>query len=740
MLKKIFVILFLFISSAYSEVIKELKIEGNDRISNETIKVYGEIDFSIDFTEEELNKVLKNLYSTNFFANVNLQLKDGILKIIVKEYSIVNLLSIEGEKSNQFKNQIFERLTIKEKGSYIPSQINEDVNLLKKIYASLGFNFVQVNVKVNEFSDNRVNIIYNINKGNKTYIKKIEFIGDKKIRENKLRDIISSEEKKFWKFLSNNTYINQTNVELDKRLLINYYKSLGYYDVQVLSSNSEIDPINNSSTLVYTINSGKRYKISKISTNVDSVLDKKLFEPLLKNYEDLIGKYYSPFKVKKLLDKVDLLILNNDLQFIEHSVNEVIENEKIEIKINIYEGKKKLVERINIYGNSVTEESVIRSTLLLDEGDPLNQLKLEQSVAKLKSRNLFSDVQVKVLDGSNNNQKIVNISVEEKPTGEISAGAGIGTNGGSFAFNITENNWLGKGLNVSTNLDISSETFTGGVSISDPNYNFSGNSLNYYITNTTNDKPDSGFKNNIISTGIGTKFEQYNDIYLSPNLSFSYDDLKVESTASSNLQKQKGTFTDLSFDYGITSDKRDRVYSPTDGYILGFNQAFPIYADSPFIRNAIILSKYQSLSPNVVAAVKFNASAINGLKNKDVRLSKRLGTTRLRGFEAGKIGPKDGSDYVGGNYSAVANFELNLPNLLPESTKTDIGVFLDIGNLWHVDYADNIDDSNKVRSTIGVNTSWNSPIGPMSFILSQNLSKASTDITESFNFKLGTTF
>ena len=741
MLKNILVILLIFTSSVYAEVIKELKVNGNNRISIETIKVYGEINIGSNYSAQELNRILKNLYSTNFFENINLELKDGILKIDLKEYSIINSISLDGEKSNQNKKKILERLVLKEKASFIPSQLNEDVNLLKKIYASMGFNFVNVDAKIEKFSENRVNVLFNIEKGEKTYINKIDFIGDKKIKASRLRDIIASEEKKFWKFLSQNTYFNQLNIELDKRLLVNYYKSLGYYDVQVLSDSSEIDPVKNSSNLVYTINAGKRYKINKISTNIDSVIDKKLFEPIVNDYKSIIGKYYSPFKVKKLLDEVDLLISKNDLQFIEHSVNEIIENENIEIKINIYEGKKELIERINILGNTVTEESVIRAELLLDEGDPVNKLKLDQSIAKLKSRNIFGDIEVKTLDGSSNNQKIIDISVEEKPTGEISAGAGFGTNGGSLAFNISENNWLGKGISISTNLDVNSETFTGGVTIINPNYKYSGNALNYFVENTINDKPDSGFKNNIISTGIGTKFEQYKDIYLSPNLSFSYDDLKVESTASSNLQKQKGTFSDLSFDYGISTDKRDRVYGPTDGYIVGFSQAFPLYADSPFIRNSISFNKYQSLSPNFVAAVKLYASAINGLEKKDVRISKRLNLgSRLRGFESGKVGPKDGKDFVGGNYAAAANLEINLPNLLPESTKTDVGVFLDFGNVWHVDYSDNLDDSNKIRSTVGINTSWSSPVGPMSFIFSQNLSKANTDITESFNFRLGTTF
>ena len=189
-------------------------------------------------------------------------------------------------------------------------------------------------------------------------------------------------------------------------------------------------------------------------------------------------------------------------------------------------------------------------------------------------------------------------------------------------------------------------------------------------------------------------------------------------------------------------DNRDRVYSPTSGYLSNFSQAVPLYADSPYIRNTFSYAKYKSFSPDALGSFKLYTSAINGLGNKDVSLSKRITvpSSRLRGFENGKVGPKDGNDYVGGNYSVITNFELALPNFLPESTKTDIGLFLDFGNIWKVDYDSQIDDSNKIRSSAGINTSWLSPVGPMSFILSQNLSKASTDVTESFNFRLGTTF
>ena len=194
--------------------------------------------------------------------------------------------------------------------------------------------------------------------------------------------------------------------------------------------------------------------------------------------------------------------------------------------------------------------------------------------------------------------------------------------------------------------------------------------------------------------------------------------------------------------YDILLDNRDRVYAPTDGYISRFSQAIPLYADSPYIKNAYNFSKYKSFSSNAIGTFKFYAAAISGLNDKDVRISKRINlpSNKLRGFESGKIGPKDGKDYVGGNYAMSSNFELSLPNFLPESTKTDVGLFLDFGNIWKIDYDETLDDSNKIRSSAGINTSWISPVGPMTFILSQNISKASTDVTQFFNFRLGTTF
>ena len=742
MLKFINLIIFLFFLTTFAngEIVKKIQINGNKKVSDETIKIYGDIKVNENYSEKKLNDILNKLYKTNFFENVDVKLLNNILTVNLKEFLTINQIIILGEKSSRRNEQIKKIISLKEKQSFIKSNLSNDIELIKNFYSSSGFNSTEIQAKVKNFEDS-VDLILDIKIGNETRISSINFVGNKKISNKRLRDIIASEEHKFWKVISRNTKFSERLILLDERLLNNYYKSIGYYDVVINSKSATINN-NNNVDITYTINAGPRYIIKKISTNVDPVFDKKIFEPLQKYYNEYIGLYYSPFSVKKLLDEIDLLIEAKNIQFVEHNVETIVENDGIEIKFNIFETDKILVERIDITGNNVTNESVIRAELLIDEGDPYSDLSLSKSISKLKALRIFGEVESKVTDSEVKNQKKISINVEEKPTGEISAGAGIGSSGGSFGFVISENNWLGTGNKVDFTLDIDAESIGGQFSFVDKNYNFTGNNLNYYVSSKSNDKPDQGYENTIVSSGVNTSFEQFKDIYLNLGLAASFDDLRVENSASTTLKKQAGEFTEIAGIYGFKSDKRDRSFMPTSGYISSFTQKFPIYADKKAITNTLSLSKYKLLTEDIVTASKFFFSAVNGLDDQDVRLNERrfLNTRRLRGFERGKVGPVDGNDHIGGNYAASANFEASLPNLLPDSSKAEIATFLDIGSVWGVDYDKSIDESNTLRSSAGVSLGWMSPIGPMSFILSTNLNKVSTDKTESFTFNLGTTF
>ncbi len=737
----ILIFIFLFTSSLNAEIVNKIIIDGNNRISEETIKVYGDLEINKDYSDLDINKILKNLYSTNFFKNIDISIKNKTLTITLEEYPIINQLILSGENNKSYEKEIIKAIRLKEKQSFVRSFLAKDIETIKALYSSLGYNFTKVDVKVRNIDQSSLDLLILVERGEKSKISSISFTGNEKIRTKRLKEIIASEENKFWKFLSKNTALSENLINLDQRLLLNYYKSLGFYDVQIKSNFAEIDQ-SGEANLIYTIDEGQRYIINKISTNVEKIFNKEIFYQLNEDFNKYVGEYYSPFKIKKLLEKIDTIIDENNLQFVEHNVQETLNEDTISIVFNIYEGDRNLIERINITGNYVTNENVIRGELLLDEGDPLTEINLDKSIAKIKSRRIFKNIIYEVSEGSKKNLKIIDISVEEQPTGEIGAGAGLGTSGGTLAFNVKENNWLGEGKSLEFDVQLDEESLAGNLIYTNPNYDFLGNSLYYNLSSSSNDKPNQGYENSVISIGGGTSFEQYKDVKVSLSLQGTYDDLRTQDSASSSLKKQAGSFSEVSGIYGFTNDKRNRAFMPTSGSILSFSQSIPFYADRSFIANNLSLSKYHSLNENVVGSGKLFLSTVNGLKGDDVRLSKRKGLSskRLRGFEKNKIGPVDGEDHIGGNYAAALNFEVALPNLLPESYNSDVGLFLDFGNVWGVDYDSSIEDSSKIRSSIGAAMNWMSPIGPMSFVLSQNLSKAETDKTESFSFNLGTTF
>ena len=731
---------FIFIS-AKAEVVNNISISGNSRVSNETIKVYGKIELNKDYGEEDLNRILNDLYSTNFFENVELNLINGVLNINLTEYPMINQLILLGESNKNYQERIKKIIRLKQKNSFIESFLSKDLETIKKLYSSVGYNNSKIETKIKKNEGNSVDLIFEINRGNQTRISSISFIGDKKIRDRRLRDVIVSEEDNFWKIISKNTLFSEARVKLDTRLLTNFYKSQGFYDVEVNSNSAELDDKGNVN-LVYSIDAGKRYIIKKISTNLDPVFDANIFFPLKETYERYTGSYYSPFYIKKLLDQIDEIIAKNSLQFVEHNVEETIVNDTINIKFNIFESEKILVERINVIGNNVTNENVIRGELLVDEGDPFTKVNLDKSVANLKSRRIFRSVETKVNEGSEKNLKVIDIEVEEQPTGELSAGAGVGTNGGTFAINVSENNWLGEGKNLNFEVEVDEESLAGRIQYTNTNYDFLGNSLSYHLENESNDKPNQGYENTVLSAGVSTSFEQYKDIFANLGIFASYDDLRTLDSASASLKKQSGNFSEIAGVYGFKYDKRNRTFMPTSGSVTSFSQTLPIYADKRYISNDFSTSYYKSFSDNIIGAGKLFVSSVNGIGDDDVRLSKRkfISSKRLRGFQRGKVGPKDGQDHIGGNYLAAVNFEASLPNLLPETSKTEVGLFLDFGNVWGVDYDSTIDDSNEIRSSTGISASWLSPLGPMTFTFATSLSKANSDETETFNFNLGTTF
>jgi outer membrane protein insertion porin family len=743
--KKTITIIFLFFTfcnvSSYAEVVNKVEVQGNNRISSETIMIFGDVVVGSNYEQSDISLLIKKLYETNFFSNISAELIDNKLTIVVEENAIVYSIIFKGEKAKKHIETIKEFLLVREKSSYVSNNIKHDLNQIKSFYRQLGFYFVKIDAEIEELENNRINIFYTIDTGEKAKISKIYFLGDKKFRDTKLRDIIVSEENKFWKFISRNVYLNQERIELDKRLLVSYYKNKGYYEASITTSNVEYSE-GEGFVLTYSIDSGKRYKFNKIFADVSKSLDSNAFFSLESEFDKLVGEYYSQLKLNELLEKIDKLSEQKELQFVNHSILETLDGNSVEVKINIYEGKKFIIEKINIAGNTVTNDSVIRGELLVDEGDPFSELLVAKSINKIKGRNIFGKVNYKAIDGSTEGVKILEINVEEKATGEIMAGAGVGTEGASFMFSVKENNWVGKGINLVSSISIGKERVSGNIALTDPNYRFSGNAVATSLNVSATDRAGTtGFKSSKTGFTLGTSFEQYENIFISPTLGISHEDIKAESTASNNIKKMDGTYLNSDFTYGISLDKRNQKWQPTEGYVTSFFQSLPIVQDSSSVTNTFSASIWNEFSENAIGSLKFQAKAVHGVDD-DVRLTNRLyvDQRKLRGFVRGKVGPKDGADFIGGNYVTGLSAEVQLPNLLPESYKTDFSVYLDAANVWGVDYESSLDDSNKIRSSIGVAANVFTAIGPLSWTFSQSITKASTDQTETFNFNIGTSF
>ena len=462
-----------------------------------------------------------------------------------------------------------------------------------------------------------------------------------------------------------------------------------------------------------------------------------------KEFDKVVGEYYSQRKIAKLLEKIDRLSEQKELQFINHRTLETLHDNSVDVKIQIFEGPKFIVERINIVGNSVTNDSVIRSEMIVDEGDPFSVLLVNKSINKLKARGIFGAVKQKILTGSSPDLKILEVAVEEKATGEISAGAGVGTDGTAFMASVSEKNWLGKGIKLRTRIDLTEETISGGISVTNPNFKYTGNSVDAALDVSSSDlTTTSGYESSKTGFSLGTGFEQYEDIFLSTGLAASFEDIEVETSASDSIKKMDGSYFNVDLSYGVIVDKRNQPFQPTSGYRTKFAQTLPLVIDSSSISNLFQYSTYRAIGEDVVGTLKFQAQSVHGLEDDDTRLTSRLfiSPNRLRGFNTRKVGPKDGEDYIGGNYTSTLNLEAALPNLLPESTRTDVSVFIDTGNIWHVDYDDSIDDTNEIRSSVGVAANVWTPVGPLSFTIAQDLSKSLNDETQAFNFRIGTSF
>ena len=739
------IILFLLILTSYSFAnIKEVKIFGNKRVSSSAIEaLVDKKNTQIDTFY--INNLTRKIYNTEFFSNVKISYDNNILNISVEENPIINFFYINGITGDDL-DAVNKIVSLKENNIFSVSKLKKDLEDVKDLFKSSGYYFAVVEPEVIKIDDNQINLILNINKKDISKIKNIYFIGEKYFSSSQLLDIISSAEDSWWSFFSKSS-LNEDRVEYDKKLLKSFYKSKGFYDVQIESVLANLDNKNNF-TLTYSINSGKKYKFGNVEIKTEGSIFKESNISDIKNISEKIikGKMYSTPAILTIEKQINTYLDDNKYANIEIDIEEIKKSdEKIDLILKLNSLKKTLIGKINIYGNSITEEKVVRDSLIISEGDILNNSKIKKSIDNIDSKNFFKKTDYKISDSDlQKNSKDLNLYVKEQPTGSLSAGIGYGSSGGLLEGSINERNFLGKGIDLNFTGRLASEKISGVFSYIDPNFMNSEKELANYFFSESDDYSNAGYKSKRIGDRLGTRYEIFEDIYLRPFGILQFDKLETNSNASSLLRSRDGNFTTTTLGFNLAADFRNSKNLPTSGSFSFFDQSYAtLISDVPTIQTSVGSTFYQELiNEKFIGSAKLKLSNVTAFDNKDIKLSDRLfaSASDLRGFEARGVGPIDSGSHVGGNYLAVVNLKSTFPNPIPDILRPKSYLFYDIGNVWGVDYSDVISESSNLRTSTGIAIDVFTPIGPLSFTYSIPLSKASTDKEQRFLFNLGSSF
>ena len=516
----------------------------------------------------------------------------------------------------------------------------------------------------------------------------------------------------------------------------------GFYNIEINTSFAKL--INEDEfEIIFNINAGKKIHFNEMKIIFPDNFTKENYNALNNLFKKLKGEKYSIYSVEKILNEIDKITIQEEFKSSRALVREELVGDKLNIDFIIEESTKFYVEKVNIFGNNITQENVIRNQLELDEGDPFSEILTKKTENNIKSLNFFKSVKTKIAEGKDVNSKIINFEIEEKPTGEVMAGAGGGTEGGTVFFGVKENNYLGRGLGVDANATISAESFKGKLSVTNPNFNNSDKSTFFNIQAIEIDRLSaSGYKTNRTGFELGTGFEYLQDLNLNLSTSTFVEKIETDSTASTRQKAQKGNYLDTFVRFNFDLDKRNQKFKTSEGYRSNYNIQLPVISDTNTLTNSYNYRIFSELIENNISSFSILLKSATSITGEDIKLTERLAvpSSRLRGFQRGKIGPKDGTDFIGGNFVTSMNLQSTIPKLFDNSQNIDAIIFFDAANVWGVDYDSSIDDGSKIRSSIGIGVDWLTVVGPLSFSLSEVITKGENDVEESFRFNLGTTF
>ena len=747
MQKFLIIILFLCtitISFAEENLIKKIDINGNQRIDEETIISYSNIKLDEIYSEEKGNEILKSLFNTELFSNIEIKYNDNQLSISVVENPTINLIKFKGNSKVKDEDLLLE-IQLKERSVYSRSKVKNDIERILTLYQRNGRLSTEVIPKIEPLDTNRINLSYEILESEISKVSKIVFIGNNSFSTSKLKSIMKTKEKRLLRFLSSSDRYDPDKIEYDKQLITEFYNNNGFPNFTFTSSIAQLSQNTNSFEVIMYVDEGEKYNFGEI--NVKTKLEKINSDAVLLLISANAGDVFNRSKISESIEIIKELAEGDGYSFIEinpkFSDNSVTKT--IDIEIDINEGPRVYVNSINIMGNRRTLDRVIRREMQISEGDAFNKYIMNYSKDSIRALNYFSSVEI-TDERSNFPDKIdLLIDVEEKNTGEASIGAGYSSStSGSITLGLRENNFLGKGQNVNFSASFANTRNTYDISFTEPYFNNKNLSLSFDIYSNFEDRAGVNYETEDIGFGFGLGFPLASDKNIQTKYTLYTSKVKPDSNATAYERLLGGTDTVSQIGYVFNFDRRNSRYKPSSGFNLSISQDLAgLGGTSYYYRNTGEYNIYKKISNNLIGAFKLKAGSVNGYNGKYQPLSSnfRLGGKKLRGFKAGKVGPRTGSSYTGGQYFYLTSFETNI-DLNFDAYDITSTLFVDLGSVWGLEnpaYSE-INDDHNLRSSFGVNFNWDSAVGPINIIYARILESELTDTTDNLSFDIGYNF
>ncbi len=744
--------------------INRILVRGNQRIDQTTVLSYLPVQPGDVVDAAVLDVAVRTLTRTQLFADVQLGVQpNGDLIVEIVENPIINQVVFEGNHAIG-EDKLNEEVTLKPRGIYTRARIQEDVGKIVELYRLSGRIGATVTPKIVQLEQNRVDVVFEINEGAETGVRAITFLGNQAFSDSDLRDVMVTKQSQWWRLFTTNDNYDPNRLDYDREQLRKFYTNRGYYDFRVLSAVSELAPDESSFGITLTVDEGDRYNFG----TVDIVTENERLNPdflklLLPIHE---GDLYESDKIETAVDALTFAAGSAGYAFVEiepeYRANP--ETNTVDVTFNIKEGQRVYVDRINVIGNTRTLDNVIRREMMLSEGDAFNRTLLERSRNNLRALGFFKDVTVEEERGSAADRSVVNVTVQEQPTGELSVGAGF-SSVDSFVLNlgITERNFRGRGQNVVARMEWGSLRQQIDFRFTEPKFLGRDLRAGFDAFHSRYDLSEySSYDYRSTGGGVRLSYPLNGYTLLSTRYFLKSDEIIVPTNycsstgaGSTALCDQVGSFLNSSAGYTLLVDRRNDPVRPTRGWTGTLRQDFAgIGGDVNYIKTEAEVSAFWGISPDWVVTAQTQVGYVAGWGGDPVRINDRFfkGGNSFRGFETAGIGPRDltTTDALGGNFYVIGTVELTVPNYLPEEYGIRTSLFTDVGTLGVLDSRytvnssglpdSNIVDELALRASAGVSIHWRSPMGPIRFDISKILGKEDYDKTESFRFSTSTQF